>query len=331
MDGKVADSYLELMSKIGVGINLYKSILSPSGKGLEFAKRTFIDNRDVSPISFEDLSEALKPGHISEWVAFANKHKLNFFKQSVILGYGFKTCKNSFHRMCHGLQILFLANIAKVDFDSSKLSLRFKSPIEIEGHLPLFLEKVLRPEMERIRLGFTKPNESKPYPQSTYVEVRTWYERVNALINVKSWAKTVGGSKAMDFLFTNYHGEIPEIRNLMDLLERVDVVSRLLTDMLINMTNLHNLVIDDETPRIFRKLDSILKVVDLNKVNTMDEALALYLVILKLRAVQDINVLRLKRVEAQPSKRFPYQVRLFRTWSKTVHNVVSYYRSNKTP
>lgn len=327
VDRSVAYSYLEIMNKIGVGINLAKSILSPSGKGLEFAKRTFIDGMDVSPISFKDLSEALRPGNISEWVAFANKHKLNFFKQSVILGYGFRTCKNSFHRMCHGLQILFLTNIAKVDFDSSKLALRFKVPIEINGHLPLFLEKVLKPEIDRIREGFTKPNENKPYPQSTYVEVRTWYERVNSLINIKNWARSEGGSVAMNNLFERFHGEIPEITSIGDLLSKVDTTSTYIQNMLIDMCNLHNAVIDDETPRIFKKLDSILKVVDLSKVTTMDEALTIYLLIIKLRAVQDINVLRLKRVEAQPSKKFPYQVRLFRTWSKTVHNVVKYYRS----
>jgi len=64
-DKPVAKSYIWLMTKIGVAINLNKSILSPSGKGLEFAKRTFIDGTDVSPISLQELSLSLVPGNVS--------------------------------------------------------------------------------------------------------------------------------------------------------------------------------------------------------------------------------------------------------------------------
>lgn len=58
-DRNVANSYLYILEYIGVGVGLAKSIISPQGKGLEFAKRTFIEGVDVSPLSVKDLSVAL--------------------------------------------------------------------------------------------------------------------------------------------------------------------------------------------------------------------------------------------------------------------------------
>jgi len=48
---KVKDSYLKILSDIGVKCGLHKSILSPKGVGAEFAKSTFIDGVNVSPVS----------------------------------------------------------------------------------------------------------------------------------------------------------------------------------------------------------------------------------------------------------------------------------------
>lgn len=45
----VAKRYHSLILSIGVECNLSKSILSPKGIGLEFAKRTFFHGDNVSP------------------------------------------------------------------------------------------------------------------------------------------------------------------------------------------------------------------------------------------------------------------------------------------
>jgi len=39
-DKRVADSYLQLLKEMGMEVNLYKSLLSDTGRCLEFAKRT---------------------------------------------------------------------------------------------------------------------------------------------------------------------------------------------------------------------------------------------------------------------------------------------------
>jgi len=56
---KVAKRYLQILKDIGVECGLHKSILSHKGKGLEFAKTTFIDSQNVSPISIDELSVSL--------------------------------------------------------------------------------------------------------------------------------------------------------------------------------------------------------------------------------------------------------------------------------
>jgi hypothetical protein len=56
---RVAHRYLQLLKELGVECGLHKSIMSPKGTGLEFAKSTFIDKQNVSPISLDELSVSL--------------------------------------------------------------------------------------------------------------------------------------------------------------------------------------------------------------------------------------------------------------------------------
>jgi hypothetical protein len=58
-DHRVARRYLQLLKELGVECGLHKSILSPKGRGLEFAKSTFIDKQNVSPISLDELTTSL--------------------------------------------------------------------------------------------------------------------------------------------------------------------------------------------------------------------------------------------------------------------------------
>lgn len=64
-------SYLKLLSEIGLEVGLAKSVLSPKGHGLEFAKRTIINGNDLSPLSLKELEMALTSA--SAWVALCSK------------------------------------------------------------------------------------------------------------------------------------------------------------------------------------------------------------------------------------------------------------------
>lgn len=71
----VKDQYLLILEELGVTCGLHKSILSPLGKGLEFAKSTFVDSINVSPISLKELESAL--GDLGAFSAFSKKWKLS--------------------------------------------------------------------------------------------------------------------------------------------------------------------------------------------------------------------------------------------------------------
>lgn len=84
----VAKRYLHIMSTLGVGIGLHKSLLSPLGTTLEFAKRTFHLGIDVSPVPFTELKSAFSgPANA---VQFIKKYNLSLTAFLKAAGYGYK-------------------------------------------------------------------------------------------------------------------------------------------------------------------------------------------------------------------------------------------------
>lgn len=69
-NGKVAREYVSIMSELGVGIGLAKSLISRKG-GLEFAKRFYVGSKDCSPVAFKELFAAR--GNLSSMIAFIKK------------------------------------------------------------------------------------------------------------------------------------------------------------------------------------------------------------------------------------------------------------------
>jgi len=51
---EVALQYLRICEEIGLGVNLTKSLSSPTGSALEFAKRTFWKQNDVTPVTLKN-------------------------------------------------------------------------------------------------------------------------------------------------------------------------------------------------------------------------------------------------------------------------------------
>nr|WAY16623.1 putative RNA-dependent RNA polymerase [Binucleate Rhizoctonia mitovirus 11] len=87
-DRKVARRYLYVMKTLGVGIGLHKSLISVTGSALEFAKRTFFNGIDVSPISFTELQAAMSQPAAA--VAFIRKYNLSLSVFLSVAGYGYK-------------------------------------------------------------------------------------------------------------------------------------------------------------------------------------------------------------------------------------------------
>lgn len=84
----VAKRYLQIMGTLGVGIGLHKSLLSPLGTTLEFAKRTFHLGIDVSPVPFTELKSAFSgPANA---VQFIKKYNLSLTAFLKAAGYGYR-------------------------------------------------------------------------------------------------------------------------------------------------------------------------------------------------------------------------------------------------
>jgi len=92
-DKAAAMEYFSLMTQLGVEIGLAKSIISKTGSALEFAKKTFWNGVDVSPISLSEYSASLMTS--AAFVEFVRKYNpLDSFVKSV-LGIGYKSNLNT--------------------------------------------------------------------------------------------------------------------------------------------------------------------------------------------------------------------------------------------
>jgi hypothetical protein len=87
-DTRVKDSYLLILSALGMPVNQNKSILSPMGAGLEFCKRTFFKGTDVSPIPVQEFISANLT--LSGAIAYMQKYSLTVPELLRSLGYGYR-------------------------------------------------------------------------------------------------------------------------------------------------------------------------------------------------------------------------------------------------
>jgi len=85
---KVSLHYLKLVKSLGVECNLSKSIISPKGLGVEFAKKTFYKGVNVSPTPFAELGEALRS--LPALIELGRKYKLSFPSAVAVAGFGYK-------------------------------------------------------------------------------------------------------------------------------------------------------------------------------------------------------------------------------------------------
>jgi hypothetical protein len=90
---RVALSYHRIVTGLGVEVGLAKSIISPAGTALEFAKKTIWKGKDVSPIPLLEYSAALET--TAAFIHFCKKYEAQepFIKSC--LGLGYKSSPNA--------------------------------------------------------------------------------------------------------------------------------------------------------------------------------------------------------------------------------------------
>jgi len=88
----VAEKYHEIMTSLGVEIGIAKSVISPKGLGLEFAKRTLFKGTDVSPAPLKEAVAAHTS--TSQALELLRKYRLNGTRWLRFLGYGYQVSLN---------------------------------------------------------------------------------------------------------------------------------------------------------------------------------------------------------------------------------------------
>jgi hypothetical protein len=87
-DQRVKVAYLRILDALGVECGIAKSLLSPDGSAIEFAKRIFYKGVDTTPPSITEFLAANLT--LAEAIAFARKHSLSFTQLLSALGYGYR-------------------------------------------------------------------------------------------------------------------------------------------------------------------------------------------------------------------------------------------------
>jgi len=124
-NAKVSKKYHEIMTGLGVECNLAKSIMSPKGLGLEFAKKTIYKGIDVSPVPLKEYYSALQG--ILPLIEFGRKYSLSFVKLLSVAGFGYKvkgSCNQPLHKLSFKVRYLYLSMMI---MDAANLSKTIKS------------------------------------------------------------------------------------------------------------------------------------------------------------------------------------------------------------
>jgi len=108
-DTKVAKRYHSVILSLGVECNLAKSISSPSGDALEFAKRTFYKGENVSPSPLKEYFMSLNS--VIAFVEYVKKYSLTLPQALRVAGFGYKVIsgyQKPFHKLNIKVRYLIL-------------------------------------------------------------------------------------------------------------------------------------------------------------------------------------------------------------------------------
>jgi hypothetical protein len=273
---KVRDEYLRILSIIGVECGLHKSIMSPKGLGLEFAKKTFIRGHNISPLSWKELSTALKD--ISSWSAFSHTWNLSLVRQYRILGHGYKARNAKFNKLNHACQLVYLTNCAKVDLNTEFLSVRSSHKSTFDHVSSIFFYKMVLPKFIEL------------------LKLKDFFLSLT-LKNRKTMLSTLKVKPHLEpYIMDTMGAWIKEDRK--NALEKID--------KLINSFQAEFLLLTSWPGFQFW----------LNK----------YIEIINLTTQFDKDSFLVKPIRIETSSKFPFQIKLFREWSKAAISLTSLYR-----
>jgi len=134
-DYEVKRCYLVVIASLGIKCGLHKSLLSPKGLALEFAKRTIWLGRDVSPIPLKELSASTKS--LPEFLQFVRKYELELTQALRAFGFGWRSItwlNKPLGRLGSSIRLIILGLSIPADADSAEKFFSLGSPAVVRYH-----------------------------------------------------------------------------------------------------------------------------------------------------------------------------------------------------
>jgi len=128
-DADVMVCYLQICESLGVKVGLHKSLISPKGYALEFAKRTVWLGVDVSPIPLSEFHAACQT--LPAFHEFTKKYSLDPVRALLAFGTGWRVItglNKPFGKLPSNVRLIILILSLPMDADSAEESFSFGSP-----------------------------------------------------------------------------------------------------------------------------------------------------------------------------------------------------------
>jgi len=121
-NGPIAHKYLEIMSWLGVKVGIHKSLISPSGNSLEFAKRYFFLKKDCSAIPLKEVYAGTIS--ISASAELMRKYKISLASLLAFNQFGFRSLAkmtNPLVKLSGRMRAIILSSLFPMEWTPSSL------------------------------------------------------------------------------------------------------------------------------------------------------------------------------------------------------------------
>jgi hypothetical protein len=170
---------------LGVKVGLAKSVVSPKGLGLEFAKKTFCRGQNISPIPFKEFAASSES--LPALIEFMRKYSLSIPQTLKILGFGYKVLgslgkKWVFHSI-KVRRILIGSSIPIDDASFNKWVSQFPKTCSSDS---LFAFRALiEKELSRISTWMSKTSQFLSHDYSSWLKEFAFFVSANADKGIK--------------------------------------------------------------------------------------------------------------------------------------------------
>lgn len=258
---KVATSYLEVLAICGVKCGLHKSLLSPNGLALEFAKRTWYKGKDISPITIRDLSASLLT--IPSFIAYANNHSISLPRLLKIAGFGYKVLgglNKPFRKLNRIVRDIIISSLT-LDVDSSDSFVFGRTHIhsmqltpEMENNIQSLLCRLL----QKLIIDISKLKSEKYFETFENSDITSPSVMIHYFDSIESL--TLKATSLLSACFYDQNRPLENLRSYLDLLREKGTIEGMVT---INpVTALYG--VEPYKVKLFKQYHQVIKVLTSN-------------------------------------------------------------------